>query len=462
MSLQRKTSNTTCIASYTAGDKITNRNATLINFIAGWPYGRRVYHPYTGLLKNTKASFTNVYICNSSGDKIGDISSANCVGSATMTHEERNPPLNPDRVTTEFDFTFKGYHPKQSITNTLKPSWSSERRYKQPISLNATLNGPGYNEAVFNMQKRLRPTAMSLVSLLEARKSVNMATNAVTTMTAALLSIKKGRFSKAASILGLTVKPKKASKGRSLQSNWLEYRYGWTPLILDVASSIDIFYDNSKDRKFSVVNGKGKSYNSSGNVLEKASWIGNISGTVNGKPLNSSCSSPFIANEETVSDQKKFRMGFSFASDPLDESMGDLAQWGLLNPLTVVWELVPFSFVADWFINASDYLNQATVYRGLQMFDGFETVVHKKVNKLTWDCEKSVPNYDVQVNKLPEDLFIAYQQHYRYVKTSWPYATFDPIASMRKEIQDGLGLYKLLDATALLYQLTGRNGRKTS
>lgn len=41
------------------------------------------------------------------------------------------------------------------------------------------------------------------------------------------------------------------------------------------------------------------------------------------------------------------------------------ARWSSLNPVSITWELLPFSFVADWFLNVGDYirnLESAIVY----------------------------------------------------------------------------------------------------
>lgn len=47
-----------------------------------------------------------------------------------------------------------------------------------------------------------------------------------------------------------------------------------------------------------------------------------------------------------------------------------LEQFGLANPAVVAWELVPFSFVADWFVGVGDYLAAQTALLGLEVLDG--------------------------------------------------------------------------------------------
>jgi hypothetical protein len=55
--------------------------------------------------------------------------------------------------------------------------------------------------------------------------------------------------------------------------------------------------------------------------------------------------------------------------------------FGLLNPLLVAWELVPFSFVADWFLPVGNFLDNLTAYNGLSFGDG--TKKHLRVNQVT-------------------------------------------------------------------------------
>lgn len=50
---------------------------------------------------------------------------------------------------------------------------------------------------------------------------------------------------------------------------------------------------------------------------------------------------------------EELRVSWNFAPSSLDMP----ARFGLVNPLEVAWELLPFSFVADWFLPIGGYLN---------------------------------------------------------------------------------------------------------
>lgn len=54
-------------------------------------------------------------------------------------------------------------------------------------------------------------------------------------------------------------------------------------------------------------------------------------------------------------------------------------QLGLINPAVVFFELVPFSFIFNWFHNLSDVLSQWSDWLGLELIDPFtgsKTVVN--------------------------------------------------------------------------------------
>lgn len=62
----------------------------------------------------------------------------------------------------------------------------------------------------------------------------------------------------------------------------------------------------------------------------------------------------------------------------VSEHPGYMAQLGLLNPEIVAWELLPFSFVADWFIPIGSYLEARSITK---MVTGLYTTSDKMESK---------------------------------------------------------------------------------
>jgi hypothetical protein len=54
--------------------------------------------------------------------------------------------------------------------------------------------------------------------------------------------------------------------------------------------------------------------------------------------------------------------------------MYSLAQCGVANPIATAWDLVPLSFVFDWWWNLGRYLEQFSDFYGLKIEDAYRTV----------------------------------------------------------------------------------------
>ena len=73
-----------------------------------------------------------------------------------------------------------------------------------------------------------------------------------------------------------------------------------------------------------------------------------------------------LVGEVSVRGKVRFRV-----SNPI---LHTLDQVGLTNPVSIAWELVPFSFVADWFLPIGDYINAIVPPQGVDFVDGWMTV----------------------------------------------------------------------------------------
>lgn len=69
-------------------------------------------------------------------------------------------------------------------------------------------------------------------------------------------------------------------------------------------------------------------------------------------------------------------------------------QLGIVNPLSVAWELTPWSFLVDWFVNVGDCIGAMSDLFGVQLVDPYTTryrvaVSHEEDKWNEKNCEYS-------------------------------------------------------------------------
>jgi len=124
---------------------------------------------------------------------------------------------------------------------------------------------------------------------------------------------------------------------------WLEYSYGWVPFMNDVRAAVNTLMDIS-DRPTALTATVTAKTRSSSKTQTAPGSLRLIAWGTQG--IDS-----YGHTETTTFDN--FRAKWKFRPMPL-ELPGKL---GLTNPMEVAWELVPFSFVVDWFLPIGDYLS---------------------------------------------------------------------------------------------------------
>lgn len=118
-----------------------------------------------------------------------------------------------------------------------------------------------------------------------------------------------------------------------VSGKWLEYRYGWLPLIHSIWDAAETL---RRDTTAKLITVKARS---SVTVFNKS-----VTGT-----------GTYQDPKGTVSISQNARVEYALRFE-LPQGY-KLADWTSLNPLGIAWELVPFSFVADWFVNVSQQLS---------------------------------------------------------------------------------------------------------
>ncbi len=195
------------------------------------------------------------------------------------------------------------------------------------------------------------------VSTAEANKTVDLVVGTLRTLGKSAIALRHGDFTTAARHLGvqqLDRKRQRRLKDSDVSSRWLEMQYGWLPLVGDVYESF-------------------KAYHALSSPPRRKVFRTSVSKTRKG---NGSTATRVYTAFYT---QKKVRA----ITYEMTEKLSAPRQIGLTNPLSVLWELTPFSFVVDWFIPIGSYLDNLSQIPFLQ--GRFMTSTFEK-----WDCYDSM------------------------------------------------------------------------
>jgi len=201
-------------------------------------------------------------------------------------------------------------------------------------------------------------------SLAEAPETIQFIISTVKRVLALYSAVKRGNLAKILAVLKSAYKTILSRKGRSKlgkalrrssSSAWLEVQFAWRPLLNDVYQATKLLADGLKQPNAFVAKAES----------EDAS-LAPLSASRN---LNSGVLRERFTNKRGV----KVEVGYK-VTNPL---LYDLDRLGLTNPLSLAWELVPLSFVLDWFIPIGTFLDGIIQPFGLTWTYGYRTTYVK-------------------------------------------------------------------------------------
>ena len=173
-------------------------------------------------------------------------------------------------------------------------------------------------------------------------------------------------FAKTAELVGrrandlfsLGRKVAKRTKGRTARqrasnfaSAWLEYRYGWMPIIYDVQDMIAAA--NAKLKDHNLVTGGSKTEVSLNLSDVRTYTISSVQSQLATETLTGTRVYRARAYAEVLYAQAR-TVGF--------------------DPIGTAWELTPFSFVVDWFIDVNSYLQAVSPFGGTNLLGCMNSV----------------------------------------------------------------------------------------
>lgn len=267
-------------------------------------------------------------------------------------------------------------------------------------------------------------------------QTVRLISNTVGRLTGAVRQVRRGNLNGAVETLwagrgGRERNTGRASKSKSTASNWLELQYGWKPLLNDVHGSMHSL------AKYNLASAVPRYMTATGRKFSKdAERLAVFSQPSAGKPG---------VRYTLTETQTKYGLRFQLQS-PLTAF---LAQTGFTNPVNLAWEILPFSFVLDWFLPIGPWLETLGAWHGLSFIDGYRTRFTRQETVITVDYAATLPGS-------PNTLWVEQARYQReWIKLNRDKLTSFPVAAF-PTFKDGVSVGHTLNALALMRTVFGK------
>lgn len=298
----------------------------------------------------------------------GFLSSIKTPGWKSMTARQRKEVNNP------FTYIYENTVRKPGVISYFQFDWS-ERLTTGDLGHDqcSSIVYPTFGEddsdakAKSKLLSRMKDSSINLgQAFAERKQTVGLLAKTVNRLASGALAIRRGNLKHASELFGVKVtgsslrrdatllhfpggsnKSRKSYSRQTLENDafgrhWLEFSYGWRPLVNDIYGAAEAIAKTFSDvPKRTVISAVGN--------YEKVSK-GVFTGTGLGVNLTSTLKS-------------KTRYVVAFGEE--DSFAVAMRQTGLSNPLLLLWELTPWSFVADWVFPLGAYLRHLDASHGL-------------------------------------------------------------------------------------------------
>jgi hypothetical protein len=146
------------------------------------------------------------------------------------------------------------------------------------------------------------------------------------------------------------------SPAKSVAENWLALQYGWKPLLSDIHGAIQSVADFMSDPGVDAIRAVKASAKT---VFKQKIEQGVMSHHYQKTGLME------------VTSYSYCKIGYRYRVASALKTF--LSQTGFTNPINLAWEVLPYSFVVDWFLPIGPYLETLSAFDGLEFLDGYVT-----------------------------------------------------------------------------------------
>lgn len=221
----------------------------------------------------------------------------------------------------------------------------------------ATHLADAYTKARARLADKVNSMDVNLAQAFGERKqTANLLANSAVRIALAMRHLKHGElrdFSRALNLEGRKVPSAKQWESviktpvaDRLSRHWLAFQYGWKPLVQDAFGVADLLSKHSQERYVTK---------SEASATARETW------TI---PFTPATMVEIIHFRIT-----RVRMASVYRLDDMTTQV--LAQTGISNPALLAWELLPWSFVIDWFTPVGNYLQALNAFAGFTFVQGW-------------------------------------------------------------------------------------------
>lgn len=172
------------------------------------------------------------------------------------------------------------------------------------------------------------------VSIMELPKTASMVGKMAIDTLRFLRSLRRGDLRQL--IRAVKGSPHKLNKATA--SRWLQYQYGVIPTVLEANGVLELL--SQKVRRGVWIYG---------HVTDRREYSRDV----------------IVDYQTTRKDYVSLRGKCNYRYFVQESKLAMLSQSGITNPLATAYELVPYSFVLDWFINVGDYISTLDALVGI-------------------------------------------------------------------------------------------------
>jgi hypothetical protein len=256
-------------------------------------------------------------------------------------YPRRKFPVDPWAAGTSLSVTVTEQSRTYATRYTSQSNWQSGPTALFGVSAGAPPGGAlpaRYDIVDAKLLSQIKDMNVNLAQFMaEYRQACNMFVSLAKDLWSTFRSLRSGRaFSDFVKILSSP----RSSKEREIANRWLQYQYGLKPFMSDLFGICEVLTKRIQEGKYLYVR-----------ATHKERSVFSLAGQAGTGALQSwDC-------ETSTRARARFKVQ--------DSSLKGLAETGITNPLLLIWELIPYSFVVDWMFPVGQFLSSLDALVGV-------------------------------------------------------------------------------------------------